>query len=366
MAEPASPWNTIFLSDPVADLVEEWVDLNAFREAWTTKVFAADIVWPGSAPGAEWRRWDGAVGAGLDNRVRSLVAIDPLPRTIPDPPPWHPSHICGLPIGSPHAVFSCSNATDPALLADLDALTTVALDVLLPPFAEVPLEQRHTRVFTGDLVEAGYVTGQFLPHMPDFVLGDTLVEMKMQRKPNCFEVGRQLAHLVLQDRYDRYGIRKGAVYLARQGVLVELPVLEFFRDTRDFSDLESLRERYRRARGQLEQAWLVDCRRLAPAEAIVEFYSIVSAQVDIAGGRGGSPTTKKAGAPEPVRAARSALERFPLVDVLDAIRGWRVAVIYKMTTWAGPVTELSELLAPKHLIELAQITRSGPTARAAR
>ena len=364
MATLASPWSTIFLSDPVADLIEERVDLSVFREAWTTEVFEADTIWPGNTPGAEWRRWDGAVGTGLDNRVRSLVAIDPLPRTIPDPPPWHPSHICGLPVGSPHALFSCSNATDPALLADLDALTTVALDVLLPPFAEVPLAHRHTRVFTGDLVEAGYVTGQFLPHMPDFVLGDTLIEMRTQRKPNCFEVGRQLAHLVLQDRYDRYGIRKGAVYLARQGVLVRLPVLEFFRNTDDFNDLEILRERYRQARGQLEQTWLVDRRGLEPAEAIVEFYSIVSAQVDLAAGRHGSPTTKRGGWPEPVRTARTALERFPLVDVLDAIRGWRVAVTYGITTWAEPMTNLGELLDPGHVVELSELTRSGPATRA--
>jgi hypothetical protein len=184
--------------------------------------------------------------------------------------------------------------------------------------------------------------------------------VKTQKKPNCLEVGRQLAHLVLQDRYDRYGIRNGAVYLARQGVLVDLPVLEFFRQTNDLSDLESLRERYRRARGQLEQTWLVDRRGLGPAEAIVEFYSIVSTEVDPAAGRRGWPTTRKGAPAEPVRTARRALERFPLVDILDAIRGWRVAVIYKLTTWAGPMTGLNDLLAPKHIIELRNLLAVGP------
>ena len=371
MADPAgwkmvdaAPWAEIVLNDPVTTLFEECIDLSRFREVWTAETRTAETVWPATAPDADWRRWAGAVGAGFDNRLRLLVGIDPLPRSIPDPPPWHRSHICGLPVGGPHGVFSCRGATDPALLADLDTLTALAVDVLLSPFADVPLDRRHAHVYTLDVVETGYLTGQFLLHTPDLILGDTVIAMKAQRKPSCLEVGRQLADLVLQDRYDRYKVASAAAYLARQARLVELPVLELFSDTNSPADLEVLRERYREARGRREQSWLVDRVGLEPAQAVVEFFAIVSGQVDMTVDREGPPGTRLTGSSDAVRIARTALKSFPLVDVLDAIRGWRVAAIYETAPWAKSVTRLCELLEPERVVELSELTRRGPAALA--
>ncbi len=360
----AAPWAEIVLNDPVTTLFEECIDLSRFREVWTAETHTAETVWPSTAPDADWRRWAGAVGAGFDNRLRLLVGIDPLPRSIPEPPPWHRSHICGLPTGGPHGVFSCTGATDPALLADLDKLTELAVDVLLSPFANVPLDRRHARVYTLDVVETGYLTGQFLLHTPDLILGDTVIAMKAQKKPSCLEVGRQLADLVLQDRYDRYKVANAAAYLARQARLVELPVLELFSDTNSLADLEVLRERYREARGRREQSWLVDRVGLEPAQAVVEFFAVVSGQVDLTIDREGPPGTRLTGSSDSVRTARTALKSFPLVDVLDAIRGWRVAAIYKTASWAKSVTGLCDLLEPERVVELSELTRRGPAALA--
>jgi len=361
----AAPWADIVLNDPVTTLFEECIDLRRFREVWYAQTRTEETVWPATAPDADWRCWAGAVSTGFDNRLRLLVGTDPLPRSVPAPPPWHPSHICGLPVDGPHGVSSCTGATDPVLLADLDKLTELAVDVLLSPFADVPVERRHARVYTSDVVETGYLTGQFLLQTPDLILGDTVIALKAQRKPSCLEVGRQLADLVLQDRYDRYKVATVAAYLARQARLVQLPVLDLFSNTNSLADLEELRERYREARGWREQTWLVDRLGLGPAQAVVEFFAIVSGQVSLTAERERPSGIRLTGANDAGRAARTALDSFPLVDVLDAIRGWRVAVIYGTAPWAKSVTGLCELLEPERIVELSELTRSGPAALAA-
>lgn len=357
--------------DPVEELLTACLgDAAALRAQWSKALQTAMTVLP--AP--RHKSWIySMIGTGFDHRVRMLFKMEALPAAVPEPPPWHPLHLCEFP-NNDHAerrqIFqSCRTPIEPDLLADIDRLTEMAIETLVPPFASLPLDQRHAAVRTTDMVEMGCVEGQFLLGMPDLICGSTLNEIKAVKNPgNVTPIARQLARLVLQDRYDRYGIRQVAVYLARQGVLVSIPAFDLFAEVHNFDDLVALRERYRIARCAEEELRLFEQisssvkRRDEFAALVAAFFSSVEGQVrrDL-----GLETLQQRADPDRIRprdlrTAKAALKGFTMTDVMDALRGWRVAVRYGTYAWASSLLPLEELVTEERMPGLAELARTGP------
>lgn len=207
----------------------------------------------------QWAR--GPMGTGFDWRMRALVTMDPLPTKVPDPPPWHPRHLCGMPVDSlSHQLRtplrSCREPLDPDLLADLDKMTEIAIDRLLGEFRGVPKERRRgDRRVTKTMVGPRWRGRGFGLREPDLIFGETLVELKSSAEP-LDPVEYQLAALVLQDHRDRLGIREVAAYWARYGALVRCSVFELLPAAQDLAGLQRLRRRHRKL--LLEIAALAD------------------------------------------------------------------------------------------------------------
>lgn len=349
---------------------------------WTQAVKGARTVLP--APGHESKIYS-MIGTGLDRRIRMLFKMDPLPTAVPDPPPWHPLHLCGFP-NDDHAerhqftwwdgvvgpIQSCRTPIDPDLLADIDRLTEMAVETLVPPFASLPHDQRHAHVRTTDMVEMGCVAGEYLLAEPDLICGDTLVEIKSFKRPGpVMPIAHQLARLVLQDRYDRYGIRRVAIYMARQGQLVHIPVFDLFVGVRDLDDLVVLRERYRRVRGE-EEEYRLYARFSSTVESRDEFAAVVAGlyyhvdrQVRRDLGIDENPCfPANVGyqfiPPGNLKVAKAALRRFTMTDVADAVRGWRVAERYATYSWASSPLTLKQVLTKRRVRALSELVRNGP------
>ena len=115
-----------------------------------------------------------------------------------------------------------------------------------------------------------------------------------------------------------------AVYLARQAVVVDVPVNELFTGTPDLAALATLREEYRVARAVLE--WDNSLRACQGDQVLaLHAFSVTSR----AGGA--SPIElawlmerpERDGLSEAAPVIEMALRDHPVEDVADALRGWR-------------------------------------------
>jgi hypothetical protein len=181
-----------------------------------------------------------AVGTGLDARIRMLMATVPAVTTMPDPPPWDPLSLWGFPAGylkgvaakkysgpvsTRRELLGQPNVTsdgrllplfwkpaDPVLVAQLDELTALAIERLLPMFAGVPQEQRYAH----------------RQGLSDLIIGGCLIDIKCWngRGPRWEQWLDQLLKYLLFDFEDAYQISELGSYLARRGVLVRWPLDE--------------------------------------------------------------------------------------------------------------------------------------------
>lgn len=308
------------------------------------------------------------IGSCVDWRIRALLELDPLPTTMPDPPLWHPRQLSRRLLGAhpSYAIYgtaqpSCREPIPEELLRDADTLTQRAIHTLLPTFAAVLPEQRYTQLWVEDLAESGFLGAA----RPDLICGSMAVEIKaFTRQQSITRVLEQLGHVVLQDRYDLYGIREVAIYLARQGALLRMPVFELFMRTSDLAALRRLREQYRQAARNDEIAWLCECMgysqpgRHEQSRMIMLFFKFVRREV-VVGGDTKHPSKSVVRECTPsrndVRVAEAALTSHTLEEIFDAILGWRVAMRYGIVELADPTKQRYKPDSPLELSSISQV-----------
>ena len=390
--------------------------IENLKALWNEPLHNATTVWPQTA--INHMIWASLVGTGLDKRIRMLAKLHPAPTAVPEPTPWKANHICGAAIDRTclsysHAIsinqldeskkkdainwlisndeeadiawnglrklrrlikknegiqetelqelfshpllLTACQIGDVALINDINTLTEMAISVLLHTFADVPANQRHTEVGISDIIEMGHLRGEFLCHEPDLILGDTLIEIKTVKEPDITSTAKQLAHLVLQDRYDRYAIRNIACYFARQGVLISLPVSTFFPSVNNIKDIELLREQYRVIRGQIEERLLlIRSKGRGEINVVTAFLTHVLAHsadlIPFLESRFYNSNTK----------VRKMFRLYGLTNILDAVRGLPLAIRYNQPEWISSINEISEIFTEDRLTELIELVRSGP------
>jgi len=271
---------TASVPETLGDVIERWMpDLVPARARWREALEGAETVAPPASGTPYTTR---TTGTGLDRRIRTLFALDPLPTAVPDPPPWHPRNLWGFNDVMDEEEFTawraeapdrqataqaryeralarhagssvtvcrpiCASEPDspygftpagPKLIADLDRMTTMAVAHLLPPFAGVPRARR--------CVDAMKLSGLFLYSPPDLILGPTLVEIKATPKTTLERRwARQLLAQWLWDVDDAFEIREFAIYAARHGRLVRFEVGELFAGGNDPVAREAARTQVR-------------------------------------------------------------------------------------------------------------------------
>ena len=319
--------------------VDKHLDLPLWRQEWRRATAGSTTVWPYATSRPALAQFATAVGTSVHNRLGWLVRLDPLPRTIPDPPPWdRRDPFAASPADSTLNAFP---VWESAMLDDAVGLTETSLRVLFPRFALLPRNDRHANVeIARNVALHGGIS------VADLVVSPDLVEVKTHREyegpegqKNSLAAARQLGHLVLSDRYDHFRTRHALVWLARQGVTVELPVEKLFVGLRDVAGLSALREQYRRLRCTWEWKNLMAACGGDPALSATAYFHCYQASIAsprIIAELLKLPSPDLAGA---VKAMRSALKCWDLDVVLDAIRGWQVGVSRGLATpGANPAT----------------------------
>ena len=350
--------------------VDKHLDLPLWRQEWRRATAGSTTVWPYANIRPVQANFAMAVGTSVDNRLGWLVRLDPLPRTIPDPPPWNcRDPYAALPADS---TLTGSPVWEAVMVDDAVGLTETSLRVLFPRFAGTPVSERHAHVpIDKNVALHGGIS------VADLVVGRDLVEVKTYKEyegpegqKNSLAAARQLGHLVLSDRYDHFRTRHALVWLARQGVTVELPVEKLFVGLRDVVGLSALREQYRRLRCTWEWENLMAVCGGDPALSATAYFHCYKASVPTHAAIAELLMRPSLDLDAAVQTMRSALKCWDLEVVLDAIRGWQVEVSRGLATpvqievrdlldpytWDG-VSSLGTLLSCGRLEELAQVAR---------
>lgn len=370
---------------PTKQLIsQELAPRSTLVSFWNAALANSDAtVWPYLANETEHPGIFSLVGTVLDKRLRTLFQRDPLPHNKSDLPNWEEERwtLKDQYYGTPPKTFE----------EDLEHLTDLAVKVLIPMFNGVPLDSRHTQVDTLDLVELGCVEGLMALAMPDLILGDTLVEIKCCKQPEKIlkPTMVQIAKMILLDRFDHYGLRNIAVYLARQGIVVTLPVHALFDNMSSAEDLVGLREAYRIARDRETETWMIN--RLAPEGNVVQkrIYSIIWFFREVVGqilrdqyvlvsegervlqgfveelsrARGSRPPHHFPGRFAPASYEIEWVSQLIAVhqfeEIMDALRSWRLALKREMEWPGSAATSLQTVLHPQNVQTLAQLAKTG-------
>ncbi len=81
------------------------------------------------------------LGKAFDTRVRRFARLEPLPLSVPDPPPWDPTDPCAM--KEPGRYSGAFRTWEPSMMRDVPALTERAGATLSRPFDAVPVARRH-------------------------------------------------------------------------------------------------------------------------------------------------------------------------------------------------------------------------------
>lgn len=230
-------------------------DLRPARARWQGALSDPDPL-PRSPEHSSWTKR--ALGTGLDRRVKLLFALDPIPPSVPERPPWCRYDLFALrwdhgngndepPSEEDYEQWAAGASErqadaerraerhgfgklaqhDPmaptlgapvprTMIVELDALTELAHQRLVLPRAHLPLERRQPLL----IIEGGHRYWHTLDGV-DLVLDRRLCEIKtldtttLQRRDMA-----QLVRNLLYDPDDHYDASALGIYEARRGVLV--------------------------------------------------------------------------------------------------------------------------------------------------